>query len=401
MGRGALAGLLAALVIGGATAGAFVLEGPMDRPWPAVEDVDRAARWDYNADPRAEGGAPGLGGGIEVSLDDSLCTELNFLDNPPCAAIKAAVMAAANRWGEGHPILRFVDVSDRIAVAPQGSFAASDGQGAEVDVFAASPAQFGPFRARGVAAMTVYYFDTERRPRLTNTFMADRSLGTLTAADVRLSTSACYYIDEADRRFGCAHFPSLMMHEFAHVIGVDHPDETPDRNLDTDDNPANAMPVNCEAPRQGLQVSLRFEPAATSVGQLWGANAWRRGLTFDDVAARDALYPHCGISLVERGTGERWGAFARSDDGATLSVIGAASESDARARINAACARRGEPCATLAAFTACFAYAEGASGAGAGATGPAIPQAQARALAMCGQEGDQACRVREAFCAFE
>lgn len=386
--------------LGAARAFAFVLEGPEQRPWPVVEDIDRAARWDVTARPLVMGGRRGLGGGLEVSIDASVCTRLTILDHPDCATVRAVLLEAARRWEDGHPTLRFTDVSAAIPVEPQGTHPPRDGQGAEVDVFAASPEEFAPFQAPGIGAMTVYYFDVDAHPTLTNGLAAPLAAGTLQAADIRLSTAACYYIDEAFRRFGCAHLPSIMMHEVGHVLGIDHPDERPDRNIDSDDNPGNPMPIQCRAPRTGLQASSRIEAGATAIAQVWGTNAWRRGLTNDDIAARDALYPHCAIETLDRGGPLRWGAFARAADGSTLSVIGAPSEGQARAQLDEACARRGDACMTLAAFSGCFAYAEGQDGAAAGATGSSVAEARTRALEVCAEAGGT-CQVREAFCAFE
>ncbi len=379
---------------------AFVVEGPQDRPWTPAEDVDRAARWTAGHRALVDGGPRGLGGGLEIAIDDSLCQSLTILDRPDCALVRAAVMEAARRWEEGHPILHFVEVSDRISPMGQGAHPPSQGQGAEIDIFAATPEEFPPFRLTGIAAVTMYYFDVGAQPLLTNGSAAPLSAGTLQAADIRLSTDACYYLEASHRRFGCAHLPSIMMHEIGHVLGVDHPDERTDRNLDDDEQPGNVMPINCMSPSLSLRHSPRVEAGATAIAHLWGDNAWARGLTNDDIAARDALYPHCDIRVIDRGGPQRWGAFARGEGGATMTVIGAPSEQEARAEVDAACAMRGERCVTLAAFSECFAYAEGVGGAAAGATGAGVQEARDRALAICAESGGP-CRVREAFCAFE
>jgi hypothetical protein len=399
MGVRLIAAALILMAMTGA-APAFVVEGPDERPWDPVEDVDRAPRWTAGHLALVDGGPRGLGGGLEIAIDPSLCQDLTILDQPDCALVRAAVMEAARRWEEGHPVLRFTEVGDRIAPAPQADHPPGEGQGAEIDVFAASPNDFAPFRLPGVAAMTVYYFDIQQRPSLTNGQSALLSAGAMQAADIRLSTEACYYLDPNYRRFGCAHLPSIMMHEIGHVLGLDHPDERPDRNLDQDDQPGNVMHIPCMNPTQGLRHAPRIEGGATAIAQVWGDNAWSRGLTNDDVAARDALYPHCDIRVIDRGGPQRWGAFARGEHGATMTVIGATSEQAARSELDATCALRGERCTTVAAFSECFAYAEGVGGAAAGATGAGVQEARDRALALCAESGG-ACRVREAFCAFE
>lgn len=413
--------ILVALLVGllAPMAQAFVLEGPDTRPWPAQEDFARAARWNAGAGSLAVDGVRGLGGGLEYSIDNSVCERLRFIDAPTCEEIKNAVREAAARWSEGRPDLALVDVSDIVPVKAQGNAPSSIGQGGEIDFFAADAVEFPPFRIGRTAAVTVYYFDPLRRPLLTNGRVGDVSFGVLTAADVRFSTQTCYYLSAEKERLGCGHFPSLVLHEIAHVFGVDHPDQQPDRNLDSDGDPLSPVSFDCLDPGQSLRVSDQIEWRSAALANVWGANIWRQGLTLDDIAAREALYPRCpaegqGRMVIAAYSAPKtelaaaqnafaavpWGAFARGADGALISISGAKDEADARRRLEEACTLMGHACQTLAAFTDCFAYAEDVGGGGlwGASTERGVSAARVGALSACAAQGGD-CAVRESFCA--
>lgn len=294
MNRGVLRLTLAFVFLAAVTAPAlaFVLEGPSHRPWHPLEDIDRAARWDANQGSLVETGERGLGGGIEYSIDESLCTRLTFLDAPApsCDQIKAALQEALDRWTVGSPTVRFTDVSTAIPVAMQGRSPSAVGKGAELDFIAVDGEQFPSFLNPRIAAMAIYYYDEDKRPILTTGQIAPLSLGTLTAADVRLSTRTCYFLDPAFEQVGCAHFGSLIKHEVGHVLGVEHPDQFPDRNLAPE---SAAAATGCALTPIAYTPNAAVDPHAAAQSVLYGAAIWRHGLTQDDFAARDALYPTC------------------------------------------------------------------------------------------------------------
>jgi hypothetical protein len=182
-------------------------------------------------------------------------------------------------------------------------------------------------------------------------------------------------------------------------LGIDHPDEDPGRNLDTDDDPRNPVLIDCQNPTAGLRVNPVVVGEAAAIGLLFGSGTWRRGPTNDDIAARDALYPHCGIVAMDRSAPPSWGGFAVAADGATMSVIGAPSEDAARTSLTDACLQTGRDCVEVRAFTQCFAFASDGRGRSAGAVGAFIGFAREQAISDCGDS--TACRVTEAFCAFE
>jgi hypothetical protein len=385
------------------SASAFVVEGPDRRPWPAEEDVMRAARWDAGESSLVGSNVRGLGGGLEYAVDDSVCTALRFVDRPSCDAIKAAIAEAGRRWSDGNPHIRFTDVTGLAPPVRQGQTPGYIGVGAEVDFFADGPQTFLPFLDNAIAAMTTYYYDRETLPRMTTGATAEAGLGQLVGADIRLNDARCYYLDPAAAAPGCAHFSSVVLHELGHVIGVDHPDEAPERNLALTRGPDPCV-------TQAVATAPLPDRAVLWM-QVVGARGWVEGLSADDLAGRDALYPPCAVTPPMQPTlaaaampsepassSEPWAAFARIDGGATLSISGAASQGEAQQRLESACAMLGRQCEPVASFVSCFAYAEDGRGAWAAATARVLEDAAAEAVQGCAARG-VSCNVREAFCA--
>ena len=151
---------------------------------------------------------------------------------------------------------------------------------------------------------------------------------------------------------------------------------------------------------EGLKFSPRISGAAVALGRdVQGPGRWRRGLTWDDVAARDALYPHCGIERIERWSGS-WGAYAISDAGHEGRAQFEADAEIAGTNALARCEAGGADCYLVAKFDACFAYAsDGRSGAG-HAKAARSDHARVDAVLACQETGDT-CSVTTDFCAFE
>lgn len=396
MGRWIRALLGALLVMSfAARSEAFVVEGPRDGARDAIDNLLRSPRWGLTGGSLERTGERGLGGGLEYAIDDSLC-ELRFVHAVSCADIRDSVQLAAMRWGQGHPALSFTDVTGRIA--PARTFGPGGArQGAEIDFFADMPSQFPPFQGTRVTGYTIFYERPSATLVLTNG-QTLRDVGRIESVDVRLNAARCYYIDLAFAQPDCVHFPSLVLHEIGHALGLDHPDEFTQYNLDSDTDPGNRLVVNCRAPEIGLQRSPFVLPSAVLVGQdVQGPGRWKRGLSWDDVAGRDALYPHCGIEIIARDF-RGWGAFALSDDGRRFGRVQLAdSEPSARRDALADC---GTECRVVAAFEGCFALARGANGR------PGVGQsfrsdyARVDAMLAC-SERDTACEVQTSFCAFD
>lgn len=278
---------------------AFTVEGPKGGGKTALDHFLNAPRWIANTDSLITSGTRGLGGGLEYVLDDSLC-ELQFVETDlTCEDIKSAFRQALAVWSEGHPDLNFTDVSSEVRASfPLAALGETD-QGAEIDVFAARPAQFPPFLNSATHAFTFFYTKQGGAYRSTNGRIIAPSDGWIESADIRFSTTTRYTLGPTTDCQPCISFPALALHEIGHALGIGHADEMPQYNLDTDSMPGNAMHIDCQQPENGLKNIPDIDGNAISIGQNVGHwEQWQRGLSFDDLAARNALYPNCNIKTI-------------------------------------------------------------------------------------------------------
>ena len=390
--------LIAAWLLSGPLqARAFVVEGPRGGAVDAIDHLVRAPRWGLSASSLVVSGERGLGGGLEFAVDDSVCT-LRFIDGSDCADARREIVNALSLWAEGHPLVRFTDVTGAIATTLPRGAGGSGGQGGEIDFLAAGPDGFAPFRNGQLTGYTIFYERPSAGLVLTNGQVLSGEVGRIESADVRFNAARCYYIDIAQARPDCVHFPSLVLHEVGHALGLGHPDDNARFNLDSNNNPGDRLVIDCRAPEAGLRASPLIQPAAVLVGRdVQGPGRWRRGLTWDDMAGRDALYPHCGILIRDRDF-SAWGAYARSLDGVRDGVVrGAADEAAARAQALSLC---GEGCVIVASFQGCFAIARGRGGGLGTARAMRSDHARVDAVLAC-SEHDTDCTVARSFCAFE
>ncbi len=377
-------------------AGGFVVQGPREGGRDAIDHLERAPRWGLSANSLVGSGERGLGGGIEYAIDASVC-ELRFIDGATCPQIRNGVRKALQAWGEGHPVLTFVDVSDQVVPSlPLGP----GRQGAEIDVFGVGAARFAPFANSQLTGYTIFYERPQSALVLTNGQIA-KGAGRIESADIRLSAERCFYIDPEKGRPACVHFPSVVLHEAGHALGLGHPEEDAALNLDRDGEPGNALTIDCRNPAAGLLVSPRYDAASVLIGQdVQGPGRWLRGLSWDDVAGRDALYPHCAIEARAR-FGGRWGAYARAGNGREGLAL---SEADAGAADGQALARcaadGGQDCRVIARFDDCFALAEAPGDVIGSARAGRSDHARVDAVLSCHERGGEGCRVRLQACAF-
>ncbi|MEL6245828.1 MAG: DUF4189 domain-containing protein [Pseudomonadota bacterium] len=378
----------------------FVVEGPRQPAPDALVHASSAPRWAAGAGDLVTTGERGLGGGLEYAVDESVCA-MRFIDGSDCAAVHLALAEALDEWASGHPALRFTDVSDRVEPAFPLAVFGDRAQGAEIDFFAAGGDGFPPFLNIRTTGYTIFYERPQAQLALTNGSML-RGIGQIESADVRFNAARCYYIDTAQGRPDCVHFPSLVLHEVGHALGIGHPEDSIGLNLDTDDDPTNEIVIDCRDPQTGLAPSPRYSGAAVAVGRdVQGPGRWRRGLTWDDVAARDFLYPHCGITKLDRFT-VQWGAFAVSGAGhegrSQLEVTPDSAAVEALRRCHAVSG--GEACRVVAEFDGCFAYALGRDDAQGHAKSARSDHARVDAVLACSEHGSD-CRAVADFCAFE
>jgi len=388
-----------ALLLGVLTAHAFVVEGPREPAASARDHLDHAPRWGLSSGSMLDTGERGLGGGLEYAIDKSVCA-MRFIDSSTCAQIEQALRDALEHWGSGHPSLSFTDITGK--VEPNFPLAAlgSSGQGAEIDFFGSTPRDFPIFANPSTTGYTLFYERPQASIVLTNGNMSAGPIGRIESADVRLNAALCYYIDTNQAVDSCVHFPSLVLHEISHALGIGHPEDNVRYNLDTDRLPGNEIPINCNAPSEGLAVSFDYDGAALAHGQdVQGAGRWRRGMTWDDVAARDALYPDCRIERIERAL-PRWGAFALSAKGAVGEARLSKSKEEAETEALATCQTDGETCRIVSSFNGCFAFASNSQGAFGHAQASRSGHARVDAVLACTEAGED-CRVTRDFCAYE
>jgi len=239
-------------------------------------------------------GVRGLGGGIEYAIAADFCATLipQFLDDPKptCAQLRDAVRRAFDRWSSGHPVLRFVEVSDRVPpqLPPPEARDPWRGFGAEIDLFAISADAFP--RVRGLGAVTGYWA-LVASPTGTN----GRSLSgvSITSADIVLNARSCFHLDPGLSGRRCNHFESLVLHEIGHALDLHHPSENAHRNFDSDGDPYNVIPIDCPVPTRGLLLSRSIDERAVMNRGLGEAMPVIFGLSNDDLGGRNFHYPIC------------------------------------------------------------------------------------------------------------
>ncbi len=279
-----------------APARAFVTDPTLtnNTPGDPSDDLLAAARWSNVPGSLLDRGARGLGGGLEYALAADFCPVLSarFLDVPPptCAQLRDAVRRAFERWTTRHPVLRFVDVTERMSaqLPPPDSRKPWRGFGAEIDLLALSPEAYP--RVRGLGAWTSFWY-LFTPPVGTN----GRPLpgGTVTSADIVFNASTCYHLDPGLAGRGCNHFESLLLHEIGHALDLHHPSENVSRNFDSDADPYNLIPIDCLVPTRGLRLSPHIDPRAVMNRGVGEPMPVVFVLTNDDLGGRDFHYPIC------------------------------------------------------------------------------------------------------------
>lgn len=239
-------------------------------------------------------GVRGLGGGIEYALAPDFCAAIlrRVVDvpRPGCIQLEEALRRAMDRWVSGHPVLRFANVTGRVAaqLPPPDARDPWRGFGAEIDFFALEPEAYP--RVGGLGAWTTLY-----ALFVAPTGTTGRPLrgATITSVDIVFNLRSCYHLDPSLAGNGCNHFESLALHEVGHALDLHHPGQHRDRNFDSDTNPLNPIPIDCQDPTRGLRPSPFIDERAVMNRGLGEAMPVIFALTNDDLGGRNFHYPIC------------------------------------------------------------------------------------------------------------
>ena len=282
---------------------AFVTDPGLDNQTPndPFDDLGAAARWSNVPGSLALQGVRGLGGGIEYAVAAEFCAAISrrFIDvpRPSCAQLEEALRRAMERWAGAHPVLRYTNVTSRIAAQLPSAETREPwrGVGAEIDFFAVDPETYPKISGLG-AWTTLYALSTE--PLGTN----GRALpgSTITSADIVFNTRSCYHLDPGLAGSGCNHFESLALHEVGHTLDLQHPSQYRSRNFDSDTNPINPIPIDCQDPQRGLRLSPVIDERAVMNRGLGEPMPVIFALTNDDIGGRNFHYPICPGAIRSR-----------------------------------------------------------------------------------------------------
>ena len=248
-------------------------------------DPQGSPRWSAGA--HAEIGFAGLQGGLRVAVEPGFAAAIvgavtGAEDPADIAAVEVAVAAAFDAWTS--PVLRFEIEFD--GPAERGT-----GAGAEIDLFAV-PGTDPVFADNTFFGLASWRTAELAARELTNGTVLPGPA--LIGADLffnldRLALAAPLFTREQQP----AAIQRLVMHELGHAIGLNHPNQYPQANLDTDDDPFNEMIIDPRDPFAGLVQSPNVDADAvmsnspvSGLGPLLFTT-----LRNDDRGGRDVLYP--------------------------------------------------------------------------------------------------------------
>lgn len=281
-GLGLLAIAAAAMTV--PAAGAFTISKPEGKA--TSRTLEFTERWDIDA----------VLDGLDYSIHDSICKDVRFVDGSTCEEIKAAVRSTFDLWAKGHAYLHFNDVT-----ATHPIFTRRGQSGVrEIGVSSMSAAERN--------GLDWTRSDLGEVIGLAHTSSLSRRRGgsAIKEAGVMVNDKFCFYLDFAridwDAQKSCravdgegagsAHeFRAVLAHEIGHALGLDHPDLEGSVNFDDDDVRDNPIKIDCMSPSANLRVSPNI--SVFSVMNRSPDYPIGRGLSYDDLAGRDFLYPAC------------------------------------------------------------------------------------------------------------
>lgn len=290
---------LIAMVCTAVSVMAFTIDENLTNQTPIdySDDLNDAARWSNVPGSFVAQGVRGLGEGLEFTVASDFCTRLIplFIDDPTCPQLRQSIQQGFDLWAEGHPNLEFVDVSERVRpkLPPPGASDPWRGYGSEIDIFALSSEEYPRLGTLSASTQFWYLFAD---PIGTNGEV--QSGNTLTSVDMVFNSASCYHFDPALTGRGCNHFGSLLLHEIGHALSLDHPNDYRGRNFDSDRDPTNPMPIDCESPTKGLKLSPSIDTQSVMTSFPGKPRPVQTELSADDLGGRNFLYPICSIGAA-------------------------------------------------------------------------------------------------------
>jgi len=252
-------------------------------------DAPGCPRWSAGA--HAEIGFAGLQGGLRVAVEPGFAEALVLAVTGETApadvvAVEAAVAAAFAAWES--PVLAFdVELDGPAERGPE--------VGAEIDLFAV-PGSDPAFEGNTFFGVTSWRTAALAGRELTNGTVLPGPA--LVGADVFVNLDRLALVAPIfSRQQQLDAIQRLLMHEIGHAIGLNHPNQYPQANLDTDVDPFNEIVVDPLDPFAGLAQSSNVDgDAVMSNSPTSGLGALLfTALRNDDRGGRSVLYP----SLLE------------------------------------------------------------------------------------------------------